>query len=907
MEEVCAASRDLDPKTLQDVIEHLREQGHLMQLPTSEQHPAPRFATRTSELVRSLGTMHEFVARKETEGDDEEHRVHLQMVDAVKWVPEMMSRPRRNKSTDDIIRAVERTMAGHTHVLEGASTTSSALKTLKLVLDGIAQCFDLPDSGSMNFSRFQVDAIARALTSSWLGHHEAQIVAAGTGSGKTITFAVPVLVDALLHGKIEPNLAPWSQLLLYPRNDLAFDQYNTLNTYAGKINRLLKERGDSRRISLALDANGRIKRRFPHLPGINDKWDPKNWMGTRNSVVLASTSRYGGKNPTDETQTVRAANIVVASLESFRRRLIIPAVASAARRNLSRVVLDEIHLTNGLQGGHTRGLFNRLHALRGSQGLSFIAASATIADPQHHVEAIWGTLSGEVVSIEPHASELDGAASGLVNHILVRPRPGVAKGGPVYNATSIVGHHLLDASQIDNSESEGTEAATKDVEKMICFADSKQFVSQWQTLLNENEGAMAAMSFTEKQVKEGVGGAIALPYAVWHDRPLAQLFPGKEGASVCQSCQSGCYAPDPVTVGVDDVVKLRTKMGGQSTPTEVRMEAWARPDQASLSISGLDTCPVLLGGTCWWFNDRPFNVNGHERPPALASGTGEGGRSEALLERSIVRPNMDDSSKLAVRGMLRSRRHTMESRDSRSEDGLDDKDEQFDANRLFLHTSGEAFPGKRSNTRVDTSKMLHNVIVATPTLEVGIDMDNVSVVMMHRAMRNISSYRQKAGRAGRENGAVAHTVTVLSRRSNEFEYFADHQRLISEPIRDVVPVANGNTSIMLMQAYMSVFDWLASKGVNFEDMWNDQWDTHMETAVSLLSDKKVQAVKWLQRGFQRPGTSLTPGQLSQTVEKVRQQFEWLVSLPSKPTMGNIPWSLGFDERKTKGPSSPIQC
>ena len=252
MEEVCAASRDLDPATLQDVIEHLREQGHLMQLPTSEQHPAPRFATRTAELVRSLGTMHEFVARKETEGDDEEHRIHLQMVDAVKWVPEMMSRPRRNKSTDDIIRAVERTMAGHTHVLEGASTTSSALKTLKLVLDGIAQCFDLPDSGSMNFSRFQVDAIARALTSSWLGHHEAQIVAAGTGSGKTITFAVPVLVDALLHGEKESTLAPWSQPLLYPRNDLAFDQYNTLNTYAGKINRLLKERGDSRRISLRL-------------------------------------------------------------------------------------------------------------------------------------------------------------------------------------------------------------------------------------------------------------------------------------------------------------------------------------------------------------------------------------------------------------------------------------------------------------------------------------------------------------------------------------------------------------------------------------------------------------------------------------------------------------------------------
>ena len=35
-------------------------------------------------------------------------------------------------------------------------------------------------------------------------------------------------------------------------------------------------------------------------------------------------------------------------------------------------------------------------------------------------------------------------------------------------------------------------------------------------------------------------------------------------------------------------------------------------------------------------------------------------------------------------------------------------------------------------------------------LEVGVDMKNVSNIMTHRAMRNIASYRQKAGRAGRE-------------------------------------------------------------------------------------------------------------------------------------------------------------
>ena len=61
------------------------------------------------------------------------------------------------------------------------------------------------------------------------------IVSAGTGSGKTISFTVPVLVSAVLD-TIESNPEQggrWSQLMLYPRNDLAFDQYSTLKSYAG--------------------------------------------------------------------------------------------------------------------------------------------------------------------------------------------------------------------------------------------------------------------------------------------------------------------------------------------------------------------------------------------------------------------------------------------------------------------------------------------------------------------------------------------------------------------------------------------------------------------------------------------------------------------------------------------------
>ena len=74
---------------------------------------------------------------------------------------------------------------------------------------------------------------------------------------------------------------------------------------------------------------------------------------------------------------------------------------------------------------------------------------------------------------------------------------------------------------------------------------------------------------------------------------------------------------------------------------------------------------------------------------------------------------------------------------------------EFRADELYVHQSGEAYPGDAPRGPRGP-QIPHDVIVATPTLEVGVDMKNASNIMTHRAMRNIASYRQKAGRAGRE-------------------------------------------------------------------------------------------------------------------------------------------------------------
>ena len=59
--------------------------------------------------------------------------------------------------------------------------------------------------------------------------------------------------------------------------------------------------------------------------------------------MKAAVSTYSGDKP---------ASIIACSIESFRRRLRIPEVCAGLGNGLRRIVLDEVHLSNGIQGGH---------------------------------------------------------------------------------------------------------------------------------------------------------------------------------------------------------------------------------------------------------------------------------------------------------------------------------------------------------------------------------------------------------------------------------------------------------------------------------------------------------------------------------------------------------------------------
>ena len=64
-----------------------------------------------------------------------------------------------------------------------------------------------------------------------------------------------------------------------------------------------------------------------------------------------------------------------------------------------------------------------------------------------------------------------------------------------------------------------------------------------------------------------------------------------------------------------------------------------------------------------------------------------------------------------------------------------------------------------------------DVVMASPSLEVGIDLPNVTESLMTHAVRNIASYRQKAGRVGRESNSEALNITLATDSANDLHYY----------------------------------------------------------------------------------------------------------------------------------------
>ncbi len=174
------------------------------------------------------------------------------------------------------------------------------------------------------------------------------VVATRTSSGKSLVFSLPVL-DTLCHN------ADATSLFLYPQKALANDQ-------------LLKVR----EFGSAIPSVASLIKKRPHF-----------------------VSRYDGATPSDIRGRIRdEAQIILSNPDMLHYSMLQYHDRHWARffGNLRHIVIDECHEYRGIFGTNVAHILRRLRQvcrLHGSDP-TFIATSATIHEPQTHMERLTG-------------------------------------------------------------------------------------------------------------------------------------------------------------------------------------------------------------------------------------------------------------------------------------------------------------------------------------------------------------------------------------------------------------------------------------------------------------------------------------------------------------------------------------
>lgn len=110
-----------------------------------------------------------------------------------------------------------------------------------------------------------------------------------------------------------------------------------------------------------------------------------------------------------------------------------------------------------------------------------------------------------------------------------------------------------------------------------------------------------------------------------------------------------------------------------------------------------------------------------------------------------------------------------------------------------------------------TPARYYNLVVATPSLEVGIDISNVTEILLYKAIRSPSAYRQKVGRGGREPQSRMYAASVLANTPIENYYFRHYHTLVN-PSYKPIPLERRNLDVARMHVTSGILDYLSVVG-----------------------------------------------------------------------------------------------
>jgi hypothetical protein len=113
---------------------------------------------------------------------------------------------------------------------------------------------------------------------------------------------------------------------------------------------------------------------------------------------------------------------------------------------------------------------------------------------------------------------------------------------------------------------------------------------------------------------------------------------------------------------------------------------------------------------------------------------------------------------------------------------------------------------------------LSDVVVATSSLEVGFNDPRVGAVVQHRGPRDLATFVQRRGRAGRSVDMRPWMVTVLSEYGQDRLAFQLYEQLF-DPTLPARHLPTANRYVLRIQAAFTLLDWISSRLPASGSMW----------------------------------------------------------------------------------------
>lgn len=796
----------LEPDAINDFTEIIDDLVSSKQVLKISDEKKDRYITRTAEIARLLGHNYEYWYRGR------------QSIDSVRWNVTKKEIPDREIPVVTFI-----TELSHEMDLKFSEDISTNLKyCIKIIVEGIAKSILKSKWEQVAFSKFQFDSAKEMIISQYKTDEKRnnQILTAGVGSGKTIGFSIGILVSALM-GIISGESSRNTALLLYPRTALAQDQYSKIKDIIKHIN----------------------------IPSLTVHFEHSNYYRTQKppSVRQGIQRIYGN-------ELTPPPAVIITTLETLNRRLQHPLFIQKISKYLKRVVLDEVHLVEGLSGCNIVRLLDRLRQSTKNEIL-WTASSATVANPAIHAATVFGIDSNTIKVIAPAQENLK--TVGMVHHMFLRPTGRLSFLGTLVNSSSILIHNRR--NQLSNRD--------EDYHKTIGFADSLDVLGRWNSDFRENERTESSPSRKHPDSpvpdKNWTPRQREIPYALRFVEPFKRRLEASggsddgdqyekldiDGEDICDLCKKG-KRKSLGTVSKSDLIALgkivyRHEFYGNDSIKTFYINNPEIFHADSLEIGSLDLCPYLRAGACFWFSGDSF-----ETEPI----------SKYNYEWESVARSKIYSSK------------------TKSDYELN---EDLGA-MVFTDTTYQLYDIRGpKDVQVD-------MVFSSPSLEVGVDISNVTESIMFKAIRNVASYRQKVGRIGREEDTDVININLLSLRPIDLHYYRQPRKLISDARLDPVPLKEHNESVLWASLYMGVWDYLAKyselpEAIPLKFSGKDTLFTQQLRVVADYLKKNHNAITTYLVRISRGKYNSSSNDIKQIIDQVLSEVNLLLT----PTTGTI--------------------